>query len=122
MRINPELQHGTFKAYELGLELSMEEMNKYGNLEDFINIRTEMSSFLMNLHLSCNAGSAENTTHFLYMALENLDNVDREIQTSFENEELLRIGMVHEKIRSIKTLMIAYIKHLNIPSGSFKCK
>ena len=84
----------------MGLDLSMEEMGKYGNLEDYISIRTEMSSFLMNLHLSRDAGSPENTAHYIYMALENLDNFNREIQTSFENEELLRLGMVYEKIRS----------------------
>jgi len=122
MRINTELQRGTFKAYEMGLDLSMEDMNKYGNLEDFINIRKEMSSFLMNLHLSRNAGSAENTAHHIYLALENLDNINREIQTSFENEELIRLGMVLEKIRSIKTLMIEYIRQLDMPSGPFKCK
>ena len=95
-----------------GMDFSMEEMKRYGEDPGFMKIRVEMSRFLLNLNQSNAAESAELQIHHLFVALVHLDNLDREIRISRENEEIIRLEMIHEKIRSLKTLIHGYIKQM----------
>ena len=78
----------------------------------FMKIRDEMSRFLINLNQSHIAKSTGQQIHFLFMAQIHLENLDREIRISTENEEIIRLEIIHEKIRSLKALIQGYIKQL----------
>ena len=95
-----------------GLDFSMEGMQKYGDASRFLKIRDEMSRFLINLNQSHIAKSTGQQIHFLFMAQIHLENLDREIRISTENEEIIRLEMIHEKIRSLRALIQGYIKQL----------
>ena len=104
-----------YEGYDVfisGMDFSREEMKRYGEDPGFMKIRAEMSRFLLNLNQSNAAGSAEMQIHHLFVALVHLDNLDREIIISGENEEIIRLEMIHEKIRSLKTLIQGYIKQM----------
>ena len=95
-----------------GLDFSMEEMKKYGKDPGFLKIREEISRFLLNMNQSNMAESEEQEIQYLFMALVHLDNLDREIRISGENEEIIRLEMIHEKIRSLKTMIQEYIRQV----------
>ena len=95
-----------------GMDFSMEEIQKYGDATRFMKIRDEMSRFLINLNQSHIAKSTGQQIHFLFMAQIHLENLDREIRISTENEEIIRLEIIHEKIRSLKALIQGYIKQL----------
>ncbi len=100
-------------AFTAGLDFSIEEMRKYDASQGIIRIREEISGFLLNLHLSNMAGSAVKRIHFLFSALTHLDNMEKEIRISAENEEILKLEMVHEKIRSLRSMIGGYIRQLS---------
>ena len=112
MRVNIDTQFATYPAYEEGIQFSMEGMGKYGNITRYKNIRKEMGGLLFDLQRSCSTGSAEKQVHYLFLALRHLDNLEMEIRLSSENEELIRLELVQEKIRSLKTMITGYIQHL----------
>ena len=96
-----------------GMDFSMEGIDRYENVPGLYRIREEVSHFLLNLNRGNMADSAEKQKHFLFMALLHLDNIDMEVNSSYENEGLTSIEMIHHKIRSLKILIMDHIRHLN---------
>ncbi len=109
--INDPIYEGS-DVWIRAVNFSMDESAKYGNTPVFLNIREEMNRFLLNLNQSHSAKSAGQQIHFLFVALNHLDNLDREIRISTENEEITRLEMIHDKIRSLKMLIQGYIGQL----------
>ena len=99
-----------------GLDLSMETIQEYQDYPRFIRIREEMNKFLLNLNQSNVSDCAGQQIHYLFIALLHLDNIDKEIKTSEVNEEIIRLEMIHEKIRSLKSMILTYIKKLSAES------
>ncbi len=99
-----------------GLNLSMETIQEYQDYPRFIRIREEMNKFLLNLNQSNVSDCAGQQIHYLFIALLHLDNIDKEIKTSEVNEEIIRLEMIHEKIRSLKSMILTYIKKLSAES------
>jgi hypothetical protein len=94
-----------------GLAAGVEEQPGAGDFACFLKIRRELNHFLVSLN-ECNR--AENVglqVHFLFMALEHLENVDREIRIIIDGE-MASAEKIHEKIRSLKRLILDYIKQL----------
>jgi len=101
--------------YDLTISLAAglgNSVKETGDFTSFLQIQREMSHFLLNLNHSNCADGAGQQIHFLFMALEHLDNVDKEIRISGAGEELIRLEKVHEKIRSLKILILSYIRQL----------
>ena len=96
-----------------GLDFSLEGMNQYANYNGFQKIREEMNQFILKLGQCHMADTKRQQIHYLFIALVHLDNLDREIRASNESEELIRLEMIHEKIRSLKKLIMGYIKQLS---------
>jgi len=104
-----------FESKELwnkGLMFVMEEMNGCAG-RGILEIRKEMTRFLLNLNQSQLAKSENSRIHYLHMALIHLENMDREIRISAENEEMIRFEMIHDKIRSLKTVIFEYIRKMH---------
>jgi hypothetical protein len=78
----------------------------------FLRIRRELNHFLLNLSHSSGAEGTGQQIHFLFLALDNLENIDREIRVSFTDEGMLCLEKVQDRIRSLKVLILDYIKHL----------
>lgn len=104
--------HTEYPVFEKGIYLSLEGMQRYSNMPGFQGIRTEMSGFLFDLQRSRNSGSVKKQVHFLFLALLHLDNLEREIRISSENEEIIRLELIFDKIRSLKAMIAGYIRHL----------
>ena len=107
--MNLESNYDLSISLAAGLGNSVEETS---DINSFLLIRKEMSHFLLNLNHSSCADGAEQQIHFLFMALEHLDNVDKEIRISEAGEELVRLEKIHDKIRSLKILILGYIRQL----------
>ena len=101
-----------YLAFEEGINLSLEGMRKYGNAPKFQNIRKEMGGFLFDLQRSRSTESAEEQVHYLFLALLHLDKLEQEIRTSAENEEIIKLEMVMDKIRSLRSMISGYIRYL----------
>ena len=95
---------------ELGI--TVQETGEPGNFLSFLRIRRELNHFLLNLNHSNSAEGAGQQIHFLFVALEHLENVDKEIRITTTNQEMINTERIHEKIRSLKFLILNYIKHL----------
>ena len=78
----------------------------------FLKIRMELNNFLLRLNQSSQADGTGQQIHFLFLALGHLDNVEREIRISGADGELIQAGKIHDKIRSLKNLILGYIRHL----------
>ena len=91
-------------------EVSMELV--HDGFSQFKNIRTELNNFMINLNYSHRAGSRGQQVHHLYIALAHLDNVEKGIRISDANEEIIRLEKIYDKIRSLKKMILEYIKHL----------
>ena len=94
-------------AADLGT--SVEENSDFNS---FLRIRRELNHFLLSINQSSQAEGAGQQIHFLFLALEHLDNVEREIWISGADEEIIQSGKIRDKIRSLKNLILGYIRHL----------
>ena len=95
---------------ELGI--TVEETGEAGNFSSFLRVRKELNHFLLNLNQSNWAEGPGQQIHFLFVALEHLENVDKEIRITPANQEMINTEKIHQKIRSLKFLILNYIKHL----------
>ena len=107
--MNSENNYELTISLAAGLGNAVEETSDFNS---FLRIRKEMSHFLLNLNHSSCADGVEQQIHFLFMALEHLENVDKEIRISTAGEELIRLEKVHDKIRNLKMLILGYIRQL----------
>ncbi len=92
------------------LDISMEKT--YDDFSQFLRIRAEMNRFLVNLNYSHQTDSRGQQIHFLFIALGHLDNIEKEIRISDVDEEIIRLEKIYDKIRSLKKLILEYIKQL----------
>lgn len=101
-------------SFTLATELStsVEEAGGIDDFSKFLRIRREMNHFLLSLNHSNCANGAGQQIHFLFAALAHLDNVEKEIRISNADEEGFRLERIHDKIRSLKILILNYIRHL----------
>jgi hypothetical protein len=106
----------TENLYEISLDsasdLDTSMVRTYDDFSKFIKIRTEMNRFLMKLTYSHQAISKDLQIHYLFVALVHLDNVEKEIHVSDVDDEIIRLERIFNKIRSLKQLILEYIRHL----------
>ncbi len=95
-----------------GLGATVEETADTTDFPRFLMIRRELNHFLLNLNYSNRAEGAGQQIHFLFLALEHLENVDKEIRITGASQEMMSQERIHDKIRSLKILILKYIKHL----------
>jgi hypothetical protein len=104
--------------YEISLDsacaLDRSMVRTYDDGSNFLKIRIEMNGFLMNLARSHRTAWTDQQVHYLFVALEHLDNVEKEIRLSDVDEEIIRLDRILEKIRSLKQLILEYIRHLTL--------
>jgi hypothetical protein len=101
-------------------EISLESANAldasmwqtYGEASKCLSIRAEMDSLLVNLAFSNWTASRDQQIHYLFVALLHLDNIEREILVSDVNDEIVRLERLLDKIRSLRQLILTYIRHL----------
>ena len=102
--------------YEISLDsscaLDTSMVRAYDDLSKFHKIRTEMNWFLINLTHSQQTAQRGTQIHYLFLALEHLNIVEKEIRVSDVNEEIIRLEQIFDKIRSLKKLVLEYIRHL----------
>ena len=71
--------------YDLAFSLAARlgnSVEENADFSSFLRIRKELNHFLINLNQSNCADGAGQQIHFLFMALQHLDNVDKEIRIS----------------------------------------
>ena len=103
-------------TYDLSLSLATgigNTVEETGNFTSFLRIRKELNHFLLSLNYSNHAEGAGQQIHFLFLALEHLDNVDREIRISNADPGLINQDRIHAKIRTLNRLILDYIRHLS---------
>ena len=71
-----------------------------------------MNWFLINLTYSQQTTIKRQQIHYLFVALEHLNNVEKEIRVSDVDEQIIRLERIIDKIRSLKKLVLEYIRHL----------
>ena len=107
--MNSESNYDLAFSLTAGLGNSVKENTDFSS---FLRIRLELNHFLLNLNQSNSADGAGQQIHFLFMALQHLDNVDKEIRISGAGDELINLERIHDKIRGLKMLILNYIRHL----------
>ena len=95
-----------------GLGAAVEETAEADDFSSFLMIRRDLNHFLLNLNYSNRSEGAGQQIHFLFVALEHLDNVDKEIRITGASQEMISQQRIHDKIRSLKNLILNYIKYL----------
>jgi hypothetical protein len=112
------------KLYEISLDsadaLETSMWLTYKNASKFLGIRTAMDGFLLNLAFSHRAASKDRQIHYLFMALLHLDNVEKEILTSDIEDQILRLEKIIDRIRSLRQLILEYIRYLTEPTGQLR--
>lgn len=102
--------------YEISLDsactLDTSMVRAHDNLSEFLKIRNEMNRFLMNLTCSHLTKIKAQQVHYLFVALEHLNNVENEIRVSDVDEEIIRLERILDKILSLKQLILEYIRQL----------
>ena len=102
--------------YEISIDsasaLDISMGRTYDDFSKFLKIRAEMDRFLLNLNFSHRTESRGQQIHYLFVALVHLDNVEKEISISDVNEDIIRLEGIFDKIRSLKRLILEYIRHL----------
>ncbi len=102
--------------YEISLDsacaLDTSMVGTYDDLSKFLKIRSEMNRLLMNLTYSHQTELKAQQIHYLFVALEHLNNVEKEICVSDVDEEIIRLERILDKIRSLKQFILEYIGHL----------
>jgi len=103
-------------VYHLSLDsacaLDISMVRTYDVFSNFLKIRDEMNRLLMNLDYSQHTALKKQQIHYLYMALEHLENVEEEIRVSDGDEEIIRLERILDKILSLKRMILEYIRHL----------
>ena len=106
----------TENLYKISLDsacaLDTSMVRTYDDLSKFLKIRFEMNRVLMNLTYSHGTELRAQQIHYLFVALEHLNNVEKEIRVSDVDEEIIRLERILDKIRSLKQLILEYIRHL----------
>ncbi len=72
-----------------------------------------MNWFLINLTHSQQTAQRGTQIHYLFLALEHLNIVEKEIRVSDVDEEIIRLERILEKIRSLKQLILEYVRYLD---------
>ena len=112
---------GKDNLYKISLDsacaLDTSMVRAYDDLSIFFKIRDEMNRLLMNLTYSQRTDLRAHRIHYLFVALEHLNNVEKEIHISDVDEEILRFERILDKIRSLKQLILEYIRCLSSQSG-----
>lgn len=96
-----------------GIGVSVREASDFSI---FLNIRRELNYFLLNMNQCHRADCTGQQVHFLFLALENLEKADREIRVYGADQDAMRMEMIHGKIRSLKNLILNYIRYLTSES------
>ncbi|KPK87541.1 MAG: hypothetical protein AMS27_02270 [Bacteroides sp. SM23_62_1] len=109
---NENLMNSSFGRL-LGSDLIPDEFNNQQDFNLFCKIHDEMNKFLQNLNQSKYDSSLNDRIHLLFMALKNLDNVEKELLASNFAEELLYQEKIIEDIHSMKLMVIDYINDLS---------
>ena len=73
----------------------------------------EMKKFMFHFNQSKTCNSIQSKIHLLYISLLHLDNVEVELITSGLPEEMLHQTNVIEDIRSLKRMVLKYIRDLS---------
>ena len=105
----------TSNAYDLSLSMAAGLTREVGEASDFsvfLSIRRELNHFLLNLNHCHRAESPGQQIHFLFLALENLEMADKEIRIYGAEQDQVRMDRLHDKIRSLKSLILEYIRYL----------
>jgi hypothetical protein len=82
------------------------------DFQGFLRVRKELNHFLLSLNRSCRAEGTGQQIHFLFMALGHLDNVETELRIIGPIQERGRFERIHDKIKSLKMLILNYIRFL----------
>lgn len=102
-------------AYDLSISLATGlgmEVGESSDFSVFLSIRRELNHFLLNLNHCHRAESTGLQIHFLFQALENLERTERELRIFGSEQDQPRMERLHDKIRSLKGLILDYIRHL----------
>jgi len=79
-----------------------DEFNSHESGKKYDKIREYMNKFIQNLNRCKNCNTIPDQVHTLYLALRNLENVEKELITSNFAEELLYQEKIIEDIHSLK--------------------
>ena len=105
------------KLYKISLDsaasLDYSMLHTYENFTKFLTLRREMNGLLINLNSSHWMVSDKQRLQYLYVALFHLDNVEMEIRISDINEAIIRQERILDKIRSLRKLIMDYIRLIN---------
>lgn len=105
-------------VYDLSVDsacaLDKSMLRTYDVFSNFVKIRDEMNRCLLNLGYSQQTALKKQQIHYLYMALEHLENVEEEIRVSDGDEAIIRLERILDKILSLKRLILEYIRQLAI--------
>jgi hypothetical protein len=107
--MKPENPYELTVSMATGLGVCVREA---GDFTIFLNVRRELNHFLLNLNHCYRADCAGQQIHFLFLALEHLDRVEKEIRIFGQDHDAIHMEMIHNKIRNLKQLIISYIKSL----------
>jgi hypothetical protein len=83
------------------------------NSEQFFKVYDEMNKFIQNLNHSRHCSTIPDQVHFLHLSLLNLENAEKELITSNLTEESLYQEKIIEDIRSLKVMVLNYIRDLS---------
>ncbi len=96
---------------------ALDESGTYKNDGEYCKIKEEMNKFIFNLNQCKICRSIHSQIHFLYMSLIHLDNVEIEFITSNLSDEVLCQEKIIEDIRSLKLMVLNYIRDLSEESN-----
>jgi hypothetical protein len=99
-------------SFSSATALDMSMVQTYNDFPQFLRIKEEMNRFMLNLNYSSRADCTGQQIHYLFVALLHLDNVEREIRISDAEEEIIRLEKIYDRIRSLKRLILEYIRQL----------
>ena len=84
----------------------------YSRFMEFKGIRAEMKRFLVNLAFSNLTASRDQQIHCLFVALNHLDNVEKELRIADISEEMIRLEGIFNRIQSLQKHLFDYIGYL----------
>jgi hypothetical protein len=113
----PKVKVRMEKRYKISLDaaasLDYSMLHTYDNFTKFLKLSREMNGLLINLNCSHWMVSDKQRLQYLYVALLHLDNVEMEIRISDMNEAIIRQERILDKIRSLRKLIMDYIRLIN---------
>jgi hypothetical protein len=95
------------------LNSGVEDSTGRSDFTSFLRIRMELNQFLLNLNYCNVAEGTGQQIHFLFIALNHLENVDKEIRISGADQDIIRLEKIHEKIQSLKCQILNYIRTIS---------